>query len=89
MIPWKIFVILGSFAFFVAFAALNVRNESDVSFGFYVFRNVPVFFSLFFAFLAGTVFIIPFFIRKKMKKSDIFPNRKKPTAKEKIQADDE
>ena len=83
MIPWRIFFLLGTFSLFVAFAALNVKNFSDISFGFLVIKEVPIFVSLFSAFSLGTIFIIPFFLKKRMKKADIFPNQKKVSAKEK------
>ena len=42
------------------FAGVNATNTSDISFGFAVIRDVPVFLSTMTAFLAGAVFTLPF-----------------------------
>ena len=55
-------------AFVVFFAGFNITNVSDISFGFYTIVDVPIFISLFVAFIAGAVIMIPFVARKKKSK---------------------
>ncbi len=63
--PWRLIAYLFVLALVVAFAAVNVPNASDVSFGFYTFRRVPVFLSLFVAFLLGAFLMLPFVLKRK------------------------
>lgn len=52
----------------VLFAGFNITNVSDISFGFYTLTKVPVFLSLFIAFLVGTFVMLPFAFRKRNTK---------------------
>ena len=56
-------------AIVVFFAGFNITNVSDISFGFYTIVDVPIFISLFIAFLAGAVVMLPFVAKKKKMKS--------------------
>jgi uncharacterized integral membrane protein len=51
--PWRLigFVFLG--ALFLCFIGFNLENRCDISFGFYTFSQVPVFLSVFSAFILG------------------------------------
>ena len=44
----------------IVFSALNIGNTTDISFGFKILEDIPVFLSIFTAFLAGAVFTLPF-----------------------------
>lgn len=83
--PWRlIFVVLliGIVLFFVGF---NIENRVDVSFGFHVFSQVPIFISLFVAFLAGVLVMLPFtfgFRHKRKIKNRL--NQEKKVEKEKL-----
>lgn len=68
-IPWKMIFFLAILAIVVFFAGFNITNVSDISFGFYTVSEVPIFISLFVAFLAGALVMIPFVARKKRKKA--------------------
>ena len=59
---------LAVLALVVFFAGFNITNVSDISFGFYTITDVPIFISLFIAFLVGTIVMIPFLAKKKTKK---------------------
>jgi hypothetical protein len=63
-------VVLGIVIFFVGF---NLKNVSDISFGFHTLEDVPIFISLFIAFAAGVVVMLPFTFRRKKK---IKPDKK-------------
>ena len=70
MNPFKVIlflIILGLIIFFIGF---NLTNVSDISIGFHTFEDVPIFISLFIAFAAGVVVMLPvvFFRKKKIKK---------------------
>ncbi len=52
----------------VFFAGFNITNVSDISFGFYTAIDVPIFISLFVAFVVGTLVMIPFVAKKKVPK---------------------
>ena len=55
-------------AFVVFFAGFNLTNTSDISFGFATIKTVPIFVSLFIAYLAGTLTMLPFMIKSKRRK---------------------
>ena len=61
-------VICGLFLVFILF---NLDNKSDVSFGFRVFSDIPVFLTAFSSFVLGMVFAVPFVLSfwKRKKKS--------------------
>ncbi len=49
------------------FSAFNLSNTSDISFGFYTLKNVPIFLSLLVSFIAGAIMMLPFTFIKKRK----------------------
>lgn len=65
--PVKLIVFLISMSIFVIFTGLNVNNKADISFGFAVIKNVPIFITIFFAFLMGVLAVSPFFLTQKFK----------------------
>ena len=64
-VPWKMIFFLAILAVVVFFAGFNITNVSDISFGFYTAPDVPIFISLFIAFMAGALIMIPFVAKKK------------------------
>jgi len=73
MITFVIFI-----CFYALFAALNLTNATDISFGFKKFSNVPIFLSITVSFALGAVFMLPFvFCRKKDKKEKFDKKDKK------------
>lgn len=68
--PWKLIVFLLGMLILLTFAGFNYNNVSDVSLGFYVFKDVPVFISLLVSFVIGVLFSIPFaFSKRRAKKT--------------------
>jgi len=64
----RLFGFLLVFAVFLSFIVLNLQHRSDLSFGFIIFRDVPVFISVLCSFMFGVLFSIPMafaFSRKK------------------------
>lgn len=68
MKPWKLVIFLIILAFVVFFAGFNITNVSTISFGFYKIEDVPIFISLFVAFLLGAFVMLPFTFRRGKKK---------------------
>jgi len=59
------FVIL--FLVFFLFIVLNLENKTDIRFGFTTLKDIPVFVTAFFSFIAGMFCTFPFLIRKRKK----------------------
>jgi uncharacterized integral membrane protein len=80
--PWRMILFLIVLGLIVLFAALNTSNASSVSFGFVVFEDVPVFLSLFIAFLVGAFVMLPFTIKprrsKRNKENKRAPEQEQP-----------
>ena len=74
--PWKMIGLIVLLVLFAAFATLNISNRADISLGFYVFKEVPVFLSLLVAFLAGTVAMIPFTFGPSLRKLKVRKEKK-------------
>ena len=51
--PWKFVTVLVIVGIVLLFVAFNIGNTTDISFGIYTARDVPVFLSLFIAFFLG------------------------------------
>ena len=67
--PWKfvtVLVIVGLILFFVVF---NMNNTSDISFGFYTAKDVPIFLSLFISFFLGFLVTLPFALSSSSRKA--------------------
>jgi uncharacterized integral membrane protein len=59
--PWKLISFLFVLVVITLFIGFNIENRCDVSFIMHTFRDVPIFVSLLFAYVAGAVTVIPFF----------------------------
>jgi uncharacterized membrane protein YciS (DUF1049 family) len=89
--PWRLLVFIVIGAVFLGFIGFNLENRCDVSFGFYVFSQVPVFLSTLFAFVLGLALAFPLAVsfrsasRRKKKAEPLLPGgsvRKKDRAGE-------
>jgi tetrahydrodipicolinate N-succinyltransferase len=60
--PWRLigFVLIG--AVFLCFIGFNLENRCDISFGVFIFRQVPVFLTAFSAFVLGMLLALPLVI---------------------------
>ena len=61
------------------FASLNLGNRTDIGLGFTVFKDVPIFLSLFIAFLAGMIVMLPFAIGSSRRKRRSRKAQARPT----------
>jgi hypothetical protein len=71
------------FGLFLFFAAFNVPNKSNISFGFITFQDVPVFLSVFTAFFFGMLCSLPLIFRSKKKDAENGEKPKKRWGKKK------
>ncbi|HUX11716.1 MAG TPA: hypothetical protein VMW87_01735 [Spirochaetia bacterium] len=79
--PWRLTSFLLFLAVFVLFAAFNLGNVADISFGFYTLQKVPIFISIFLSFILGALVVLPFSLAKsrrtRLKKELRTPKNKK------------
>ena len=70
--PGKLVYFIIVMLMLVLFMGFNLSNRCDISVIFYVFKDVPIFLSMLFAFLLGNIAVLPFLIssRHKMKKAE-------------------
>lgn len=69
--PWRMIRFLLIIAVVIVFIGLNAGNRSDISFWFNgkaSFTDVPIYFSLFGAYVLGAVSVIPFALNSSMIK---------------------
>ena len=59
---WRLIQFIAIFALFLIFIVFNLENSSDISLGFVSFKDVPVFLTAFFAFIAGMTLTLPFIV---------------------------
>lgn len=74
--PWKFVFFLSGLLIAAFFLGYNLENRCDISFVFYTFREVPIFVSLLFAYVAGAVSILPFLLFRKKKTGKKSPSNK-------------
>jgi hypothetical protein len=67
--PWKLIAFLAILLVITFFIGFNLDNRCDVSFIFYKYHDVPIFISLLFAYAAGAVTVLPFFIGHGKKRA--------------------
>jgi biopolymer transport protein ExbB/TolQ len=67
--PWKLLFYLILLGLILAFVGLNLGNTTDISLGFVVFDDVPVFMSLFVAFFLGVAVAIPIVMQSSSRKT--------------------
>ena len=69
--PWRLIVFLVVFAVFLTFITFNLENRCDISFGFIVITQVPVFLTVFISFVLGVLCALPIALTagKKHKKA--------------------
>jgi uncharacterized integral membrane protein len=66
--PWRLIQFIVVFAIFLLFIIFNVENRCDINLGFVVFKDVLVFITAFFAFIAGMLCTFPFILGSKLRK---------------------
>ncbi len=69
--PWRLLIALVILVLVALFATFNL-NKVDVSVGFYIFKEIPLFLALMFSFILGALVMLPFAVRgmRRGKKAD-------------------
>ena len=81
MIRLIVFIVI--FAVFLAFIVLNLENKCDLSLGFVVLKDIPVFLSSLSSFILGMLITIPLMLFRRKKKQKPLPAPYAPPDKEK------
>ncbi|CEM62412.1 hypothetical protein DWQ65_03060 [Treponema phagedenis] len=64
------------------FAGFNMENRCNVSLIFHTFENIPIFITVMFSFLLGSIMTLPFLIRRRPKtKDEVLPGVETVTLK--------
>ena len=80
----RLIVFIVIFAVFLAFIVLNLENKCDISFGFKIFNDVPVFLSALTSFVLGMFITVPLLLtRGKKQEKPEKPVLPKPSKKTK------
>ena len=82
---FKLIFFLAGLVITVLFSAFNLGNTVDISFGFVIIKDIPVFLITLIAFLAGSVFTLPFAFYASLGKN----KKKKETEKARFKQDPE
>jgi hypothetical protein len=94
--PWRLVILIVIGAVFLSFIGFNLENRCDISLGFYVFPQVPVFLSAMSAFVLGMALALPLAVSfrsaaRRKKKPELPPaggNSGKKKGKATAAADD-
>ena len=82
--PWRFFGILVILILFVLFAGFNIDFRTNISFGFYIFENVPIFISIFISFVLGALITVPLLLKSQWKRRIKKEQKELVTAPEEI-----
>ena len=66
--PWRLIQFIVLFAIFLLFIIFNLGNKCDISFGFAVIKEVPVFLTIFSSFMLGILCTFPIIFGLKSRK---------------------
>ena len=58
--PWKLIQFIFIFAVILLFVVFNLANKSDINFGFWSIKDVPVYLTVFASFILGMICTVPF-----------------------------
>ena len=69
--PWRLLIVLVILVLVALFATFNL-NRVDVSVGFHIFKEIPLFLALMFSFILGALVMLPFAVRgmRRVKKTE-------------------
>jgi len=67
--PWRLILFIFIFAVVLLFVAFNLPNRCDISFGFTVIKDAPVFLTVFISFFLGMICALPLALAAKSGKN--------------------
>jgi uncharacterized integral membrane protein len=79
--PWRLIGFIVLFVVFLFFIVFNLGNSCDISFGFKVLPQVPVYLTAFSSFVLGMLWSIPYIVSFRTKKSRELTEGKKEEKK--------
>ncbi len=86
--PWKVILFLIVLVVALLFIGFNLGNRTNISIGFHVWQDVPVFLSMFFSFAFGILAMIPFLVRMRFSKKTRARAQKEPQKVEQLKEEE-
>jgi len=77
--PWRLLALIIVLAVFLAFITFNMENRCDISFGIKVYKDIPVFLTIFTSFILGMLCAMPFRLRAGKKRNETVNDKKQET----------
>jgi uncharacterized integral membrane protein len=74
--PWRLILLIIILAVFLAFITFNMDNRCDVSFGIKVYKDIPVFLTIFTSFILGMLCALPIKLRSGKKRDETTKDKK-------------
>jgi len=76
--PWRLISLIIVLAVFLAFITFNMDNRCDISFGIKVYKDIPVFLTIFTSFILGMLCALPIKLRAGKKRDETSKDKKPP-----------
>jgi len=76
--PWRLLVLIIILAVLLAFITFNLENRCDVSFGVKVYKDIPIFLTIFTSFILGMLCALPIKINAGKKRGGAAKDKKPP-----------
>jgi uncharacterized integral membrane protein len=74
--PWRLISLIIVLAVFLAFITFNMDNRCDISFGIKVYKDIPVFLTIFTSFILGMLCALPIKLRAGKKREETTKDKK-------------
>ena len=74
--PWRLIALIIILAVFLAFITFNMENRCDISFGIKVYKDIPVFLTIFTSFILGMLCALPIKLRSGKKRDETTKDKK-------------
>jgi len=68
--PWRLFSLIIILAVLLAFITFNLENRCDISFGIKVYKDIPVFLTIFTSFILGMLCALPLKLSAEKKRKE-------------------
>ena len=79
--PWRLILFILIFAVVLLFVVFNLKNISNISFGFTVIKDAPVFLTVFVSFFLGMVCALPIAFARRRVRGSQKKNKKEKAGK--------
>jgi len=74
--PWRLLVLIIILAVLLAFITFNLENRCDISFGVKVYKDIPIFLTIFTSFILGMLCALPIKISAGRKRGGAAKDKK-------------